>query len=77
MSLRTIQQEMAAGVPPTGQLFDGALVLVGGVLLLTPGFLTDATGFALLVPQVRALIRDRLAAWAKKRVRIQHGVIDV
>jgi UPF0716 protein FxsA len=75
--LRRIQEDMTRGVPPTDALLDGALVLAGGVLLITPGFITDAAGFALLVPPVRRAVRAWLAAWAARRIRFQHGVIDV
>lgn len=51
--LRKIQNEMAAGRIPTGDLVDGLLILIGGIVLLTPGLLTDLAGFALLVPYVR------------------------
>ncbi len=41
---------------PTAPLADGAMILFAGALLLTPGFFTDAVGFALLIPQSRAAI---------------------
>jgi UPF0716 protein FxsA len=55
--LRQAQASVVAGQAPVAQVFDGACLLVGGALLLTPGFLTDAIGFALLVPAVRRAIR--------------------
>ena len=54
---RRLQTDVASGVLPGRQLVHGALVLVGGALLLTPGFLTDAVGFALMVPFVREGLR--------------------
>lgn len=45
---------------PTKDLADGLLILVAGVLMLTPGFLTDIVGFALLFPPTRALARAAL-----------------
>ncbi|MCB0292521.1 MAG: FxsA family protein, partial [Calditrichaeota bacterium] len=48
-----IQQELAAGRMPTGELLDGLLILIGGIVLLTPGLLTDLCGFALLIPPLR------------------------
>src|SRR3954452_1990799 len=50
-----------AGRPPAREVLDGALVLLGGAFLLSPGFLTDILGAALLLPPTRALLR-RLAA---------------
>ncbi len=48
---------MQSGRPPAREVLDGALVLVGGVLLLTPGFLTDLLGILLLLPPTRAVAR--------------------
>lgn len=55
--LRRIQSELNQGRVPAGELLDGALVLVGGVLLLTPGFCTDLLGFSFLVPATRAILK--------------------
>jgi UPF0716 protein FxsA len=58
---RHFTQTLRAGRPPARELLDGALVLVGGALLLTPGFITDITGFLLLLPPTRAVIRKLLS----------------
>ena len=55
--LRRFQNELEAGGMPAKQLAHGAMVLVGGALLLTPGYLTDAVGFSLMVPGVREVVR--------------------
>jgi UPF0716 family protein affecting phage T7 exclusion len=47
--LRQLQQDAARGIPPADRLVEGVLVLIGGVLLITPGVLTDALGVALLI----------------------------
>lgn len=52
---------------PTDPLAHGAMILFSGALLLTPGFFTDAVGFALLLPPVRVALLNQL----KNRVRIQ------
>ena len=67
--LRRIQQETANGQMPAQTLIDGALILVGGLLLLTPGFFTDALGFSFLVPITRDFWRKGLSAWLEKQVR--------
>ena len=58
--------EIDRGEVPTVPIVHGAMILVAGALLLTPGFLTDAVGIALLIPAVREAIRrwgaDRIAA---------------
>ncbi len=64
--LRRIQSELAAGRLPAEQLMDGAMVLAGGLLLLTPGFCTDLLGFVLLVPQTRALLKSALKVWLQR-----------
>jgi UPF0716 protein FxsA len=48
---------LAAGRPPAREVLDGVLVIFGGALLLTPGFVTDVVGIALLAPPTRALVR--------------------
>lgn len=56
--LGRLQQSLGGSENPATPLAHGALILVAGVLLLTPGFFTDALGFSLLIPPVRdALIR--------------------
>lgn len=55
-----IQQELQAGRVPASELIDGLLILIGGVVLLTPGLLTDACGFALLIPRIRQFVKKRL-----------------
>lgn len=67
--LRRINEEMAAGRMPTDALIDGLLVLVAAAVLLTPGLLTDAAGFILLVPGSRAAVRKAVAAAIAKRTR--------
>lgn len=54
--LARARRQMEQGVMPVAEVFEGLCLLVAGVLLLTPGFLTDAAGALLLVPPVRALL---------------------
>ncbi|MGI8624606.1 MAG: FxsA family protein [Solirubrobacteraceae bacterium] len=58
---RRFSEALRAGRPPAGEVIDGALVLMGGAFLLTPGFLTEILGAAVLVPPSRALVRRVLA----------------
>ena len=60
-ALHGVQSRLAAGENPGRLLADGAMILLAGALLLTPGFFTDAVGLALLVPAVRAWLWKRLA----------------
>jgi len=65
---RNIQQAMQAGRMPTDELLHGLCTLAGGLMLLTPGILTDAAGFALLLPPSRAVVVALLKRWFKGRV---------
>lgn len=59
-----IQTELNQGRMPGEQMFDALLIFVAGLLLITPGLLTDLTGFALLIPWTRTLIK----IWMRKKV---------
>lgn len=58
--IRRIDERLKAHDLPTRELADGFLILMAGVLMLTPGFLTDIVGFALLFPPTRAIARAAL-----------------
>ena len=53
-----IQQDLQAGVMPADKLVDGLLILIGGIVLLTPGLLTDILGFMLLIPYTRNYFKN-------------------
>lgn len=55
-----LRAELQNGRMPGGALVDGLLILIGGIVLLTPGILTDLIGFALLVPATRTALKRRL-----------------
>ncbi|MFQ6673993.1 MAG: FxsA family protein [Fidelibacterota bacterium] len=55
-----IQRELEMGKLPAGKLVDGLLILVGGIVLLTPGLLTDLLGFILLIPTTRNVFKQWL-----------------
>lgn len=52
-TLAKLQEESQAGRVPAQQIVEGVALLIAGAVLLTPGFITDALGFALLVPPLR------------------------
>lgn len=56
------------GKVPTGELADAALVLVGGLLLMLPGFATDVVGFLFLLPLTRPLARKLVAFFIARRI---------
>jgi UPF0716 protein FxsA len=66
---RRAHRELSAGRLPGDALLDGLMVLVAGALLVTPGALTDALGFALLLPPFRTVIKRRLIRQFQSRVR--------
>ena len=57
---RRFNEAIAAGRPPAREVVDGVLVIFGGALLLTPGFVTDIVGLLFLLPPTRAVIRRLL-----------------
>ncbi|MGI8774429.1 MAG: FxsA family protein [Actinomycetota bacterium] len=68
---RLLQESLRQSQVPTKHVTDGALILLGGALLLTPGFITDAVGFLLVLPPTRAVVKNSfrklLGGWALKR----------
>ena len=72
-TLRRSQDDLARGLMPATELLNGLMILLAGAVLVTPGVITDAVGFALLIPPVRALIRKRVAKHFKKRIVMMHG----
>jgi UPF0716 protein FxsA len=74
-TLLQLRSNMEQGVMPAGELLDALLIFVAGVVLLTPGFLTDAAGLLLLVPVTRKVIKQ----WLKKRIQhtMHYRTIDI
>lgn len=63
-TLRKANEALAAGKPPVDAVVDGMFLFIAGALLLSPGLLTDALGFLLLIPPVRTLI----VRWGARRL---------
>ncbi|MEA2137140.1 MAG: protein FxsA [Solirubrobacteraceae bacterium] len=57
---RRLNAALAEGRVPAREVMDGALIVFGGALLLTPGFLSDVLGLILLLPPTRAIVRQVL-----------------
>jgi len=66
-TLIRFRQAVAEGRLPHREIVEGILILIAGAVLLTPGLLTDATGFLLLVPPVRRLAAKRIEGWLQRR----------
>jgi UPF0716 protein FxsA len=72
--LSRIRSNLQHGILPANELFDGALILIGGLLLLTPGIITDIFGLSVLVPQTRRIIHKLIRSLIYRR--IQRGQIQ-
>ncbi|MCL4164714.1 UNVERIFIED_CONTAM: hypothetical protein GTU68_006370 [Idotea baltica] len=69
-ALNNYQAATAQGKLPHEEVLDGLMILIAGAVLLTPGFLTDAIGFSLLVPSIRGSVRKVLAAYLKGKITV-------
>ncbi|MGR3291649.1 MAG: FxsA family protein [Paracoccaceae bacterium] len=67
MAMKDLQSSFNELRDPTEPLAHGAMILFSGALLLTPGFFTDAVGFALLVPGIRRVVY----AYVRSRIKVQ------
>ena len=70
--LRQIQEKLSRGETPTTELSNGAIILVGGVLLITPGVLTDVFGFTCLIPMFRKLYINLISKLFKTKINVVH-----
>jgi len=71
--INRIQTDLNQGRIPAAEMIDGAMILAGGLLLLTPGFCTDLFGFCLLTPMTRQFFKAWLIKWLD--LKIQRGEI--
>src|SRR5215475_8231818 len=74
---RALNTALQTGQMPGKELADGALLLIGGTLLLTPGFVTDVFGFFFVLPFTRPLARRMLSAYVAYRARRGTGRVRV
>jgi UPF0716 protein FxsA len=65
---RRLADAVAVGRPPGREVLDGALIVIGGLLLIVPGFITDAIGLILLLPPTRAIMRGVLVRNLQSRL---------
>jgi UPF0716 protein FxsA len=72
---RRFNEAMATGRMPHREVQDGVAVIFGGAFLITPGFLTDVVGLALLVPPTRSLILRLAAKRIARRVSARVSVV--
>jgi UPF0716 protein FxsA len=67
---RRFNEALAENRVPGKEVFDGAMVILGGALLLTPGFITDVFGLLFLLPPTRAAIRRTLTRLFRRRIAV-------
>jgi len=69
-ALRRIRETLQQGRMPTAEIVDGLLIMIAGVVLLTPGIITDAAGFLLLIPLTRGVVRAALVRHFREQLRV-------
>ena len=67
-TLYRIQESLREGRMPSGELLDALLIVIAGLVLLTPGFLTDSVGFLLLIPATRNAIKY----WLRRQIELRY-----
>ena len=67
-TLFRIQESLREGRMPSGELLDALLIVIAGVVLLTPGFLTDSAGFLLLIPTTR----NSIISWLQRQIELKY-----
>ena len=67
-TLFRIQESIREGQMPSGELMDALLIGIAGLVLLTPGFITDAVGFLLLIPNTRTAIKY----WLLRQIEVRY-----
>ncbi|MCY3761009.1 MAG: FxsA family protein [Gemmatimonadetes bacterium] len=68
LALRRLQHSVSGATFPGEKIFDGVMILIGGLLLLTPGFLTDLIGFAALLPGTRGVLKEIVRRQVRRRI---------
>ena len=71
-TLFRLQETLREGGMPGEELLDALLIALAGLVLITPGFITDAFGFLLLVPFTRMLVKN----WLKERLKAKSTIRD-
>ena len=67
-TLYRMQESLREGRMPSGELLDTLLIVIAGLVLLTPGFLTDSVGFMLLIPATRNFIKY----WLRRQIELRY-----
>ena len=70
-TIHRIQSEMSKGRVPATSIVDAVMILCAGLLLMTPGILTDVFGFSLLIPIARTFYRTVALSWFRDHVKVE------
>lgn len=74
-TLLSIQKDLGAGKTPAPHMLDAMMIFMAGMVLLTPGLITDTIGFLLLIPLVRRELRVWLRRWIERK--LSNGSLQV
>jgi len=66
-----VKNQMNEGIIPTDNLFEGLLVIIGGIFLITPGIISDIIGFLLVIPQSRFIVFKFVKQWLIVKLKVQ------
>jgi len=69
MIFNNAMSSLKKGVMPSNSILEGLLILLGGVMLLTPGLITDITGFCMIIPWSRIWLRGIIKSWLSKYIK--------
>jgi len=73
LTMLRVKNEMRQGIIPAQAIGHGALILIAGLLLITPGVLTDILGLSLLIPPLRKLLLKGFRVWMAANITAQTG----
>ena len=76
-TLRQIQQDLHEVIMPGRKFLDGLLILIGAVLLITPGVVTDLVGLLMIFPGTRVLFRELLVRTLKRKFMAHTGIVEI
>lgn len=74
-TLQRARQSIHRRIPPTEEILDGICIIVGGILLFTPGFITDVLGFLLIIPWTRKPFKTLVRLYIMKKIAKGRGKI--
>ena len=72
-----LQQDLMSMQMPTDNIINGVLILIGGIVLLTPGIITDIIGITLLLPFTRVVYRNILKRKFEHKVRTKANIVEI